>query len=105
MLIGMKETGEISEGRNSTNPMRVKIRDLDIDHNLSSRAQREGGPTLAELEIDRLAPKEEWQEWIERCEKSELTSVPLTGLMCNQPTSPYNMTQEGRSPSKIVNTD
>jgi len=29
------------------------------------------------VEIARLAPSEEWQQWVERCEKAELTVVKL----------------------------
>ena len=40
MILAMKERGEISEGRNSRTPTRVKIAEMDFSYDISSRAQR-----------------------------------------------------------------
>ncbi len=40
MILAMKERGEISEGRNSRTPTRVKIAEMDLSYDISSRAQR-----------------------------------------------------------------
>jgi phage N-6-adenine-methyltransferase len=80
MLIAMKERGEITEGRNSRTPTRVKIADMDFSYDISARAQRIASVPEEKFEAAIVAVREE-EEQITRRTIEEMLS-PSRRLQC-----------------------